>query len=141
MSEGSLVGAWELVAMCSRSGDGETKRPYGDQPAGMLTYTEDGYMSAVLMRRDRTVTPSRDPEGTEPATGPEGFNAYCGTYSLDPSRGAVIHHVEASHIPDWVGSDQVRYFEMDGDMLSIWTDPVHADGRDWVRRLTWRARS
>ena len=140
MTERSLVGAWELVEMYGQTADGRTYQPYGSRPAGMLTYTDSGHMSAVLMQRERTPGPPASPMGGS-AGAPEGFNAYCGTYSFDSSRGAVIHHVEASYLPDWVGTDQVRYFELEGDTLRIWTDPVHAMGEDWVRHLTWRARS
>jgi len=143
MSAASLVGAWELVALYRESAEGRTHQPFGDRPVGLIMYTADGSMSAVLMRRDRTSVPDEAGESGSPGqtTAPsEEFTAYCGTYRLDPARGAVVHHVEVSHDPEMVGNDLVRYFEIDGDTLHITTDPAVAMGEDWVTHVIWRAR-
>jgi hypothetical protein len=47
-----IVGAWRLVE-CSVRCEDSSCRPLGDEPEGMLLYTGDGWMSALL-------TPGRD---------------------------------------------------------------------------------
>jgi hypothetical protein len=42
----------------------------------------------------------------------EGFVAYGGRYSFSGDR--VIHHVEMSLFPNWVGSDQERTVSLTG---------------------------
>ncbi len=44
---GEIVGGWSLVH-CSVEWAGKTSRPLGDRPGGMLLYTPDGWMSALL---------------------------------------------------------------------------------------------
>jgi hypothetical protein len=46
----------------------------------------------------------------EKARAVEDFVAYAGRYSFHGDR--VIHHVELSRFPNWVGSDQERWVEL-----------------------------
>jgi hypothetical protein len=52
----------------------------------------------------------------------EGFVAYAGRYSFHGDR--VIHHVELSLLPNWVGSDQQRSIELSGDRLILSARPL-----------------
>jgi hypothetical protein len=140
MSGKELIGSWRLVSLYGESDDGEIFKPYGESPAGMLTYTADGNMSAVLMKQARPKFVSGDmgkgtPEEIKAAF--EGFDAYCGTYTLDEAANRVTHHVEACRFPNWEGSDQIRYFELDGNSLRIYTPPLLAQGKDWVVHVVW----
>lgn len=47
------------------------------------------------------------------------FVAYFGKYKLDQSRGLVIHHVEGSLDPSYIGSEQLRPLRIDGNRLII----------------------
>jgi hypothetical protein len=42
--------------------------------------------------------------------------AYAGTYTL--GEGRVVHHIDISWNQTRTGTDQVRYFELDGDTLT-----------------------
>lgn len=128
-----LVGAWKFVSLKVTIEKGEVIYPYGEDLYGMLIYTASGYMSALLMRRDRPKFASGDPfigtpEEIESAF--EGFDAYCGTYEVDAEKGTVTHHVEGSRLPDWVGTDQIRYFRISGDSL-IGTASFPVKGEQW----------
>jgi hypothetical protein len=68
----------------------------------------------------------------------EGFDAYCGTYTLDEAAGVVTHRVLASRFPNWEGTDQVRRVELDGDRLHLATPPILARGAEWVVAVTWQ---
>ncbi len=57
-----LVGTWRLVSCVRWSGD-RVEHPLGEQPVGLLLYTEDGWMSVQLMAGDRTRLSSPDPAG------------------------------------------------------------------------------
>jgi hypothetical protein len=51
--------------------------------------------------------------------------AYAGTYSVEGRK--VIHHVHISWNEVWTGTDQVRFFEMSGNTLTLTAripDPV-----------------
>jgi Lipocalin-like domain len=52
---------------------------------------------------------------------------YAGTYSVQ--GGKVIHHVDVSWNEVWTGSDQIRLFELNGNILTLTPripDPVSA---------------
>lgn len=44
----------------------------------------------------------------------------------------VTHHVGASKLPNWEGSEQVRLFQVSGDQLKIETRPMQFRGTEWV---------
>jgi hypothetical protein len=71
----------------------------------------------------------------------KGFDAYCGTYSVDIAAGIVTHHVEIARHPNYVGSDQVRYFTLQDDLLSIRTAAFQMNGEETVFYLDWRRQS
>jgi hypothetical protein len=128
-----LVGAWKFLSMTAKKPNGEVIHPYGENLYGMLIYTASGHMSFLGMRRDRPQFASDDPfEGTpeEIQKAFEGFDAYCGTYEVDAEKGTVIHHVEGSRLPGWVGMDQVRYFRFSDDRL-ILTASFPVKGEMW----------
>jgi hypothetical protein len=65
----------------------------------------------------------------------QGFVAYAGRYSFSGDR--VVHHVELSLFPNWVGSDQQRSVELAGDRLILSARPLLLAGKPQVPRLVW----
>lgn len=135
----SLVGNWELVEWTA-SVDGTVVRPFGGTVDGYLTYTADGRMWAALQKRDRTPLGS----GTLAAASAEqraaaaaGYLSYGGRYTVDGDR--VVHFVDTALFPDWIGGEQVREIDWDGEELILATLPeTTTGGRTIVNRLRWR---
>ena len=140
----ALVGVWRLVALESRTTSGEIRHPLGRAARGQLMYDSAGRMSAQLMDPDRPTFASGDltrGSDAELRAAVAGYIAYYGTYTVDLSRGVVTHHVQGALFPNWVGGDQVRYFRLDGDRLTITTPPIRIGGEDSTTVLVWeRAR-
>jgi hypothetical protein len=111
----------------------------GAAPLGYVVYTADGRMITTISAADRP------PIGGDVLSGPtEGrlaafasFLAYSGRFRVD--AGQVVHEVEMSQFPDWVGSEQRRHVELsaDGRSLTLSTDPVAAAGRVGRHILRW----
>lgn len=135
----SLVGNWVLVEWTA-SVDRTVVRPFGGTVDGHLTYTADGRMWAALQRRDRPplgtgTLAAASAEGRAAAAA--GYLSYGGRYTVDGDR--VVHHVDTALFPDWVGEEQVRLVEWDGDDLILATLPeTSVGGRTVVNRLRWR---
>jgi hypothetical protein len=43
------------------------------------------------------------------------YLGYWGPFTVHEAKGIVIHHVEGSSNPSWVGGDQVRYYSFGAD--------------------------
>ena len=135
-----LEGTYRLLSCEKRWSDGEIEFPYGEAPEGLLVYTGDGYVTGHLMRNG--VPPLAS--GARRATARElrqaflGYLGYYGTYAVDIVAGTVTHRVLGSWHPNWVGTDQVRTYRMEGDSLVISTPPIPSGGRSYVTWLSWR---
>ena len=136
----SLFGSWKLVSIYSKSTTGEVLDTFGEDPAGMLIYDPKGYVSVVMTRRGRSKFASEDMFGGSPEEineAFESFEAYYGTFCVDADERTVTHHLEACRYPNWEGTDQVRHFELEGDALSLFTQPIKAWDDEWVVYVTW----
>src|SRR3546814_17631150 len=87
-----IVGTWRLVETEARDPDGsplpDRYAPYGPRPMGIVTFTADGRMMAVLC----------DGRAELPADWPgRAYNSYCGNYSFDGAT--LVTHVHAPPDP------------------------------------------
>ncbi|NES72196.1 MAG: lipocalin-like domain-containing protein, partial [Okeania sp. SIO2D1] len=60
MVQNRFVGTWRLVSFELKDVNGQVTYPYGKDTIGYLMYTEDGYMSAVIMTARRPKFSSAD---------------------------------------------------------------------------------
>ncbi len=138
MTRNPLLGTWKLVELASRGADGDVDYLLGPDAVGYITYTADGRMSVSIMSADRARFASEDIAGgtaAEKATIAETYLSYCGPYEI---RGnPVFHHVEVSAFPNWIGADQQRTFEIDGDRLLLTTPPLLRNGVRRTSHLSW----
>jgi hypothetical protein len=51
----------------------------------------------------------------EKAAAFSGYTAYFGTYTIDAKAGTVTHHLEGSLVPGRQGTDNVCWFELEGE--------------------------
>lgn len=134
-----LVGTWRLLTWVSEGPD-DTVHPMGEHPEGTLVYTADGTMITTIGRADRPPI-----DGGDMLAGPVDqrleamttFIAYSGTFRVD--GGDVVHDVEMSLFPNWIGTTQRRHvaFSPDRRRLTLSADPFVLRGRLSTQRLTW----
>lgn len=138
-----LAGAWLLVSSEFKTSSGVVIYPLGEDALGQCIFTESGYMSGQLMKQKRPPFAGGDPSsGTteEIKAALEGFVSYYGPFDLDLEKGKLITHVEGSLFPNWVGHDQVRYFEFSGDTLILKPEPVKLGGEELLGVFIWNRR-
>jgi hypothetical protein len=139
-----LVGAWRLVSIETRRPNGEVIYPfYGRHPEGMLIYDASGYMSVQIVSDPKPTVPvasSREgflsSQPTEKATAADGYYAYFGTWSVDPSASTVTHHIQQSLYPGERGEDGTRHLSLEGSRLTL-IAKTHEMGEDHQRQLIW----
>ena len=122
-----FIGDYELVSYFQfPAAGGEVDMNY----IGRLSYDALGNMSGIGMPVD---LPGQASQSSGRRTG--GF-AYWGKVSYDLEKGIVVHHVEGSPlVPQWVGGDNIRYFEFSDGLLKL--SLKNAEGRI-TATLTWR---
>ena len=137
-----LLGAWVLESYETRAPDGTVREPFGPAPSGLLLYCRDGRMAVQAMDPRRPRWGSDAPEAQRRAqlsAAAEGYIAYTGTFEVeDGDDPAVVHHVENSLVPNWVGRPQRRAVSLERDRLRLTTPPLDVDGGTVVATLTWR---
>ena len=131
-AENPLVGSWHLKSFVREVAD--TKEQYdqfGKHPDGYLTYGADGRMTTFFVS-DEKPRPRGEPTDEERIKLHKTMLAYGGTYTLVP--GKVTHHIDIEWDGRRLGSDQVRFFSIEGDKLIIRTEPNKSpiDGREGV---------
>ena len=135
-----LVGSWRLVSSEGQSTDGTVTREWGSEPLGRLMLDADGRMSVHLLSPARGRFASGDflrPTPEELKEAWDGYFGYFGTYTVEESVEVLTFHVEGAHYPNYVGTDQRRFFELDGDRLTLRTPPERAGGADITYVIVW----
>ena len=128
-----LIGSWELVSYEIIAADG-AKRP-GAYDRGQITYDASGRMSAHLMNSANKADASPQTDDLR-AAAYRRYLGYYGPFVVDTSKGIVTHVVEGSSNPSWVGSRQVRYYELSSDNSQLTLSL--RDGTRTTQSLLWK---
>jgi len=131
-----LHGAWRLVSVETRDKNGELVRR--GERTGYLIYSPDGYMSVSFMKEGRPKFKSGDIRGgtaEEKIAAVNGYVSYAGRYTVQDDT--VVHHIEVSLFPNWVGVKQERMFRLEGNRLTLSTPLMLVGGRQLSTHLVW----
>jgi len=140
----ALVGAWRLVSVETIRPNGEVIYPfYGKHPEGLLIYDRGGWMSVQIVSDPKPAVPrasSREQflaaPAAEKATAADGYYAYFGTWTVDPSGSTVTHHIRQSFYPGERGEDGERRVTLEGNRLTLKAQ-AHEMGETHERKLVW----
>jgi hypothetical protein len=137
-----LVGTWHLRECTVEFSDGRPlRKPYGDSPRGLLIYTADGTMSAVLAHEQRA---RLDVSGLESAARAaqsekvaafDSYMSYAGRYRVEGDR--VVHSVTHALAENAVGSELERRVSWDGAQLVLTYDRTGRAGAVAHFTLRW----
>jgi hypothetical protein len=118
-----LVGTWKLKSFLVEDvATGERKPVLGEHPQGYLVFLPEGRLISVVTADTRRPSSTE----TERAAAFRSMLAYAGRYRVEADR--FIATVDVSWDESWLGSEQVRFFCIGGDRLSIETAPQLAFG-------------
>jgi hypothetical protein len=110
---GDIVGTWHLVMTRAHDDAGQPMHaPYGPLPMGVLMFSGDGRMVAVLCDA-RPQLPAEE--------GEREYSSYCGNYTFDGTT--LVTRVDAAADRSRLGGDQVRRVRFDGDRLVLMPPP------------------
>jgi hypothetical protein len=121
----SVVGTWKLVSVTSTTDKGDVnKSALGQNPSGLLTYTADGRMMAIISddgRKPLSIADRVSAPADERAQAYSTFMAYAGRYTYTCDK--VVHHIEVASLQNWVSTDQTRFVTLQGDRLIVRNTP------------------
>jgi hypothetical protein len=136
--ENPVLGTWKLKSWVREIvGTGEKINPMGERPNGYLNYSADGRMYAILTADNRLKPEAANPTDEQRVKLHQSMSAYAGTYTIEGDK--VTHHVDISWNEGWTGTKQVRFFKLDGNILTITTavGKNPDDGRESRGVLVW----
>ena len=132
-----LVGTWKLVSASSKTSKGEQgEAPYGLNPAGFLTYTAEGRVTALISYGGRKALSGTGGTVEEQAEAFKTFLAYAGRYTLAGDK--VTHTIEVSSIQNYVDRNLVRSIKFQDDRLLLITPPTLVNGKIQTVELIWQ---
>jgi hypothetical protein len=132
-----LLGTWTLASVSSVSRSGErSDAPYGARPRGLLTYSADGRVTALISYDGRKPLSIGGGMLEEQAEAFQTFLAYAGRYTINGDQ--VAHHVEISSIQNYVDKELLRTVKFVGDRMILITPPTRMNGKIQSLELAWQ---
>ncbi|PAY05295.1 hypothetical protein CK489_32510 [Bradyrhizobium sp. UFLA03-84] len=129
-----LVGSWKLTSWTIQIVGGDATEPFGPNPKGRALFTSDGYAVFIIVGANRKPATNND----ESAALLKSLLLYTGKITIDGDK--LTTKVDISGNELLTGKDQVRFFKLDGDRLSIRTAEQVSSvivGKKVVGTLTW----
>ncbi|MFP3889713.1 lipocalin-like domain-containing protein [uncultured Ralstonia sp.] len=111
-----LHGCWRLISFNTELQDSnERTQPWGADPNGYLIFSSDGRMMVLVTAK------TREPGNTDEEMVAlfRTVMAYTGRYRIDEDR--FITKIDSSWNEAWNGSEQERFYKLDGDTLEVST--------------------
>jgi len=138
-----LAGCWDLVESTFTDDDGAVRTPWGAAPAGVLLVTPAGELAAHGGRRDRAPFAGEHPTPEEERRAYDDYFSYYGRIvRVDDEAGTFVTAVEGATDPSWIGTEQLRYLDVeDENNIALRTGPLALDGSMVVGRFAWRRRA
>ena len=139
----TIQGRWSLVAAEDVRADGSVARyPWGRHPVGSIV-VDGGWCYLQIMSSDVPSFASDRPAGDQmKAALLSTYIAYTGPCAIDEAVGSVTLKVEGAWRPDYVGTEQKRYFRFENGKLIFGPAPnsTRAGTETLTRRLTLERR-
>jgi hypothetical protein len=132
----ALVGSWRLLSFELRvvGDDGPPRHPFGEHPIGRIVITSAHTMVAFISAAGRKPPTNQ----AEAAALIASMTGYTGKFRIEGDK--FITSVDGAWNEIYRGTEQDRYFRVDGDTLSIRT-PEQASailpGKRTVANLVW----
>ena len=131
----AIAGSYRVESV-ERYDQGSVRRPFGERPEGMLLYGTDGAMAAVVGAGGRPhleMDLLADSGGASEADLAAAFRSaygFAGTYEVEGD--VVRHRIDVSTMPNWVGTEQVRPFELSDETLTLYPPGWRLVARRWA---------
>jgi len=111
-----IIGIWKLVAYeVEIQATGQKEPAMGQNPMGYATFTLEGRVWFVLTGEGRKAAKTIQ----DRAELLNSLVAYTAMYRIEGDK--LITKVDIAWNPEWVGTEQTRFFKVDGERLQVLT--------------------
>ena len=119
----SIAGVWQLVEFADYDSVSKTwVNRYGKNPRGYFIYSPGGILS-INVSSDTPLKITEEGSKNYNINFHEFFSShsfgYFGTYTYEPAKGQVIHHVKGGTLPWYTDTEQPRQIQLKGDTAII----------------------
>jgi hypothetical protein len=133
----SLFGSWRLISFQLKivGAEGEPKDIFGPNPIGRIIFSPEHRVVVFISKAGRR-PPTNE---SEAAALLASMTAYTGKFRLDGDK--FITSVDGAWNEVYTGTEQVRYFELVGDKLSLRTPEQQSAiliGKRTIATLVWQ---
>lgn len=111
-----IIGIWKLVAYeIEIQATGQKEPVMGQNPTGYVIFTPEGRMMGILTGEGRKAAKTiQDRAGLL-----NSLTSYTGMYRIEEDK--WITKIDVAWNPEWLGTEQTRFFKVDGERLQVLT--------------------
>ena len=134
-----LIGTWkQLSGMMVEEGGSEQKSNLSAAPNGYVNFSADGRLILLSTDSARRPPAGQVPTAAEAEALYRSMIAYAGTYKIEGNM--VTYDLDVSWNQSWTGTKQVRFWQVDGDRLTVTTPKIvnPLTGKPSVFKLTFQ---
>lgn len=117
LTKSDMLGTWKLDEWYVEDADGNRSHPMGRDAQGVIVYTDDGYMSAIVRAKDRFLPVDR-PSDEDRVEAFSTYVNYAGSWNLGDDD-TVIHMVEHALDPNIQGLTITRAVVHEGASMTF----------------------
>jgi hypothetical protein len=135
----ALEGRWKLLAAEDLRADGTVARlPWGAHPVGSIVVDRGACYLQIMSSDTPSFEPAQPSSDQMKAKLLSSYIAYSGPCTVDAAAGSVTLKVEAAWRPDYVGTEQKRFFRFENGKLLFGPAPnsMRVNNEQLTRRLT-----
>ena len=135
----ALIGTWkQLSGTMVEQGSGLTQSNLSAAPNGYVNFSADGRLLLLSTDSARKKPAGEVPTSAEAEALYRSMIAYAGSYDVEGNK--VTYHLDATWNESWTSTDQVRFWEINGEELTVTTPEIvnPLTGKRSVFRLTFR---
>ena len=136
---GVLIGTWkQLTGTMVEEGSDVSKSNLSAAPNGYVNFSPDGRLLLLSVDSARRKPAGEVPTAAEAEALYRSMIAYAGTYTVEGNK--VTYHLDVTWNESWTGSDQVRFWKVEGERLTVTTPEIvnPLTGKRSVFRLTFQ---
>jgi hypothetical protein len=130
-----IEGTWNLASNYNEQ-DGKRMEPFGANPRGVMILTAGGRFAIMMMKASLPAFAANNRmqgSAEENQAVVQGSVAYFGTYSVASEKDRTVSlRIEGSTFPNWVGQEQKRVMNVDGDQMNLINPSAAVGGTNYV---------